>query len=136
MSAGYSRRTLVEKLGIKPGYRIALFNAPSGYEVTLGPLPENVITVNSGAHDLDLVQFFSASRDELERRFEMLAALIKSNGMLWIAWPKGASKIPTDLNENIIREIGLATGLVDVKVIAVDEQWSGLKFVYRLKDRK
>jgi hypothetical protein len=135
MGAGYSSRTLVEKLGIKAGYRIAIFNPPSGYAATLGALPANVTLVESGENDLDLIQFFSSSRHELEGRFETLRALIKSNGMLWISWPKAASKMPTDLNENVVREIGLAKGMVDVKVVAVDIQWSGLKFVYRLKDR-
>jgi hypothetical protein len=136
MGAGYSKRTLVEKLGIKPGHRVCFVNAPAGYKTLLGPLPEAVVEVAKGEGDLDLLQFFAMSHAEIIAEVVSLSRLIKSNGALWISWPKRASGIATDLDENVIRDIGLAGGLVDVKVIAVDQDWSGLKFVYRLKDRK
>ena len=132
--AGYSGKPLVEKLGIKPGAKIAIVNAPHGYERTLGKLPQ--VTIKSSvAGALDFVQFFTTEKRELERRFAALARGLKPAGMLWISWPKKASGRATDLTENVIREIGLAHGLVDVKVAAVDEVWSGLKFVRRVQDR-
>jgi hypothetical protein len=88
------------------------------------------------AGPLDFIQFFTTARVDLEAQFTILKQSLTPTGMLWVSWPKKASKLKTDLDENIIREIGLAHGLVDVKVCAVDEQWSGLKFIYRLKDRK
>lgn len=136
MGAGYSKRSLSEKLGIKPGFRIRLVNAPKDYESLLAPLPDGVTLVSSEALGLDLIQVFVLSRAELSVVFVALAAQITQSGALWISWPKRASKIATDLDDNVVRKIGLASGLVDVKVAAVDETWSGLKFVYRLKDRK
>jgi hypothetical protein len=136
MGAGYSKRSLVEKLGIKPGHRICLINAPQDYDAVLGSLPDDVERVGASGNNLDFIQFFTMSRAELEAEFSSLAGQIKPNGTIWISWPKRASKVTTDLDENIIREVGLAAGLVDVKVAAVDETWSGLKFVFRLKDRK
>jgi hypothetical protein len=134
--AGYSKRSLVEKLGIKEGYRVTVLGAPPDYTATLGKLPPQV---NLGAKlqgEVDFLHFFTTSRRELEHRFRALKSCLAQNGMLWISWPKGSSGVATDLSENIIREIGLQNGLVDVKVCAVDETWSGLKFVYRIKDRK
>ncbi len=133
--AGYSKRSLVEKLGIKPGSNIIFLNAPDGYDAVLGALPADVFVAGSLGSKLDFIQFFIKERDKLEKTFPGLKAALASDGALWISWPKGSSKVPTDLNENIVREIGLQNGLVDVKVIAVDEIWSGLKFVYRVKDR-
>ncbi len=134
--AGYSKRSLVEKLGIKPGVNIIILNAPDGYEKALGELPANVSVASSLGSTLDLIQFFTKDREELDTNFPALKQALAHNGQLWISWPKKSAKIPTDLDENIIRDIGLQNGLVDVKVIAVDEVWSGLKFVYRVKDRK
>jgi len=136
MPAGYSKRSLVEKLGIKEPGVIAILNPPDGYDATLGPLPEGVTSVARLRPGLDFIHFFTRQRRELERQFLKLKSSLAPTGALWISWPKGASKIATDLSENIVREIGLKHGLVDVKVCAVDEVWSGLKFVYRLKDRK
>lgn len=136
--AGYSKKSLVEKLGIKPGAKIAILNAPADYETTLGPLPEGVErieTIQSRA-DLDFIQFFTTSHAEFLAQLDTLKAAIKPNGMVWVSWPKKASKMPTDLDENSVRAIALENGLVDVKVAAIDEVWSGLKLVYRLKDRK
>jgi hypothetical protein len=133
--AGYSKRSLVDKLGIKGGARIAIFQAPTGYAHTLGKLPSGVTRRTSAVGPLDFVQFFSKEKRELERRFAGLARALAPAGMLWISWPKKASGVATDLTEDVIRAIGLAHGLVDVKVAAVDEVWSGLKFVRRLEDR-
>ncbi|GIK66073.1 MAG: DUF3052 domain-containing protein [Chloroflexota bacterium] len=136
--AGYSKKSLVEKLGIKLGAKIAILNAPANYDVTLGPLPDGVErseSIQAGA-DLDFIQFFTTSRAEFLAQFDTLKAAIKQNGMVWVSWPKKAAKMPTDLDENIVRDIALENGLVDVKVAAIDEVWSGLKLVYRVKDRK
>lgn len=129
--AGYSKRSLADKLGIKPGMRVAVISAPEGY-----PLPAGVKRVDPPAKPLDFIHLFTVNRSELEKRVPDLKAMLVPSGMLWISWYKKTSKLPTDLDENIIREIGLEHGLVDVKVAAVDEVWSALKFVYRLKDRR
>jgi hypothetical protein len=133
--AGYSKRSLVQKLGIKPGTNIILFHAPDGYEQMLGELPPDVVVASSLGSAQDFIQFFTKEREELDAAFPALKQALAHDGALWISWPKGSSKLATDLNENIVREIGLREGLVDVKVIAVDDVWSGLKFVYRVKDR-
>lgn len=133
--AGYSNRSLVDKLGIKPGYTLLIAHAPDGYAERLGALPDGVTQRPSAQGTLDFIHAFFTSRAEFERGFPQLKTHLAKTGMLWVSWPKGKSKIKTDLNENIIREIGLANGLVDVKVAAIDDDWSGLKFMYRLKDR-
>lgn len=133
--AGYSKRSLVEKLGIKPGANIMILNAPEGYDATLGELPAHVFVASSLGSTLDFIQFFTRKREELEKMFPTLKQALAQDGQLWISWPKKSAKVSTDLDENMIRAIGLQNGLVDVKVIAVDEVWSGLKFVYRVKDR-
>jgi hypothetical protein len=132
--AGYSGKPLVAKLGIRPEMRIAILQAPRGYERTLGTLPP-VRRGASAAGPLDFVQYFTTAKRELERRFAALVRALAPAGMLWISWPKRASGVATDLTEDVIRVIGVAHGLVDVKVAAVDDVWSGLKFVRRLKDR-
>jgi len=124
----------VQKLGIKDGWAIAILNAPQGYERTL-KLRGDVRRKASAAGSLDFIQFFTDQKRELEDRFAGLARALAPAGMLWISWPKRASGVATDLTEDVIRVIGLAHGLVDVKVAAVDDVWSGLKFVRRLKDR-
>ena len=133
--AGYSGKPLVAKLGIKPDTRIAILNAPKGYDRVLGKLPPRVTRRPSIVGPLDFVQFFTNEKRELERRFAALARSLAPAGMLWISWPKKASGVATDLTEDVIRAVGLAHGLVDVKVAAVDDVWSGLKFVRRLEDR-
>lgn len=133
--AGYSKRSLVDKLGIKPGYRIYIGNAPAGYDKTLGELPAKAAAAKSLKGPCDFIQFFTTEKSVLDTTFPKLKKNLDLAGTLWISWPKGASKVKTDLNENVVREIGLRNGLVDVKVCAVDEVWSGLKFMYRLKDR-
>jgi len=136
MPAGYSQRPLPEKLGIKAGSKILFLNAPKNYSVTLGELPATVKVCKHLCASLDFIQFFCRSQQELEHQFSTLKSSLAPNGSLWISWPKGASKLKTDLSENVVRNVGLKHALVDVKVCAVDETWSGLKFVFRLKDRK
>jgi len=133
--AGYSGKPLIGKLGIKPGARLLLLAAPPGYARTLGSLPEGVVAAKTLRGTFDFIQFFTTRRTDLERRFAALARALEPAGMLWISWPKKAAGLPTDLTENVVREVALAGGLVDVKVCAVDETWSGLKLVRRLKDR-
>jgi hypothetical protein len=135
--AGYSGTPLPKKLGFKPGFRAALLGAPDDFGETLGELPEDV-TVDSkltGKSPYDLVVFFTKKRSELEKRFGVIAKRLSPAGMLWIGWPKKASGVATDVTEAVVRETGLATGLVDVKICAIDHTWSGLKFVIRVKDR-
>lgn len=134
--AGYSGKPLAVKLGIKSGFRVAVINAPEKYlSDTLGALPADVQVMQDLGDALDLIHFFTHESAELRDQFPRLKGQIKQTGGIWISWPKKSSKVPTDLDENIIREIGLDAGLVDVKVAAMDEVWSGLKFVIRLKDR-
>ena len=133
--AGYSGTVLARKLGIKPGARVALVRAPDGFEETLDPLPDGVRVRTQARASQDVVLFFATRRAELERRFDSLANSVAPSGGLWIAWPKRTSNVATDLRESVVRDLGLAHGLVDNKVCAVDDVWSGLRFVYRLKDR-
>ena len=134
--AGYSATPLVQKLGIKAHARVALLNPPTDFEQTLGKLPEGVqLQKHVRGEALDVIVFFTASRRELEKRFADLAGRLSPAGGLWISWPKKASGLATDLTENVVREVGLQAGLVDNKICAVDEVWSGLRFVIRLKDR-
>ena len=133
--AGYSGTPLVKKLGIKSGFRLIFINAPDHYDKTLGELPDDIEIKSAIETELDFIQFFTKDCAELEAQFPILMAALSKSGMLWISWPKKSSKVPTDVNENIVRDIGLGNGLVDVKVCAVDEVWSGLKFVYRVVDR-
>ncbi len=136
MPAGYSKTPLVKKLGIKLGFKIHFANPPDNLQFLLGELPEKTTTIVELNGPVDYIHLFTKSKDELQTQFPILKAALAQNGLLWISWPKKASKVMTDLDENIVRDIGLQNGLVDVKVCAVDEIWSGLKFVYRLKDRK
>ena len=132
-SAGYSGTPLPRKLGIKPGHVIALIGAPAGFAGTLEPLPERV-TVQAGlAGDvpLDVIVFFVVQRAELAARLDRLRARMAPACGLWIAWPKRASKVPTDMSDQVVREIALQTGLVDNKVCAIDQVWSGLRLVIR-----
>lgn len=134
--AGYSGTPLAKKLGLKEGFRVGFVNAPKGFQQELGSLPSDVkICVARLPKPLDLILFFADSQQKLKREFPTLAQKLTKNGMLWIAWPKKASGIVTDLSDNSVRKIGLDAGLVDVKVCAVNNIWSGLKFVYRLEDR-
>ena len=134
--AGYSGTPLAKKLGFKEGFRTGLVNPPKGIQKELAPLPSGVdISVGNLTKPLDLIVLFADSQKTLKTEFPRLARKLAPNGMLWIAWPKKASGIATDISGNTVRDIGLAAGLVDVKVCAINEVWSGLKFVYRLEDR-
>jgi hypothetical protein len=131
--AGYSGTALPQKLGIKAGHRVLLVGAPDGFG--LGPLPEVDLHRRAGRSPYDVVLLFCTDLRRLERQFAPLVARLVTNGGLWVAWPKRASGVATDLDENIIRAVGLAAGLVDNKVCAIDATWSGLRFVIRLRDR-
>jgi hypothetical protein len=135
-SAGYSGTPLPAKLGIKPGHRVAFVHPPAGFAQTLGALPDGVARVDEGAGPLDLAVFFTTRADALPAAFQGLGPRVFPAGTLWIAWPRKASKVDTDLTEDVVRAIGLREGMVDVKVCAIDSVWSGLKFVYRLADRR
>ena len=132
--AGYSGTPLVKKLGIKEGFNVVFVNAPRTLERELD-LPASV-TVNAKARQpLDLVHLFVKTKREMESSFSRYSAKLSPAGMLWISWPKKSSGVAIDLTENIVRDIGLSEGMVDAKVCAVDDVWSGLKFVFRLRDR-
>jgi hypothetical protein len=133
-SSGYSGTPLVKKLGIKSGMHVAFVHAPEGFlSDVLGPLPMDVWVGDwTALGQFDLVHYFCHWRSDLERDILPLMHSIKRNGMIWISWPKKAAKMPGDLDENILREVILPTGLVDVKVCAVDARYSGLKFVIRV----
>jgi hypothetical protein len=131
---GYSGTPLHKKLGLKPGQRVWFSGAPAGYEDELTKAgPHN--RVKKLASDLDFAHLFTDKKSTLAHEFPKLRDSLSSNGTLWISWPKKSSGVATDLDENVVRKLGLKAGLVDVKVCAVDETWSGLKFVFRLKDR-
>jgi hypothetical protein len=133
--AGYSGTPLAKKIGIKEGSRVALVNAPKDFQFEPKELPDNVEFVKPTAKSLDIILFFITTERALAKDFSKLAARLTANGMIWIAWPKKSSGVTTDLSFERVQRIGLDAGLVDVKICAVDEVWSGLKFVYRLKDR-
>ena len=133
--AGYSGTPLVQKIGIKPGHRLVLRNHPASFLRDLGKLPDDVVAGERLSGEADVVVFFTDRRAALEKVFPVLAGKLRPEGMLWIAWPKRSSGKATDLDENLVRDTWLGFGLVDVKVCAIDETWSGLKFVIRLKDR-
>jgi hypothetical protein len=134
-AAGYSGTPLPRKLGVKPGARVALINAPDRFDATLGELPDDVTVIRRARRPCDVLVAFFARRAELVRRLPALRDALDPAGGLWIAWPKRASGVATDLGEGSIRELGLRAGLVDNKVCAIDATWSGLRFVYRLADR-
>ena len=133
--AGYSSTPLAKKLGIKEGSRIGLVNAPKDFESELGKLPAGAEFVKRITNSLDIILFFVLTDRALARDFSKLAKKLATNGMIWIAWPKKSSGVTTDLSFDSVQRIGLDAGLVDVKICAIDDTWSGLKFVYRLKDR-
>jgi hypothetical protein len=132
---GYSGRDLPTKLGIREAARVALIGAPPDVQPLLPPLPPGVRVIRRLSRELDVILFFTSRRTELEERFDRLRRALVSDGSLWVAWPKRASGVDTDLTENVVREIALARGLVDTKVCAIDEVWSGLRLVRRLRDR-
>jgi nucleoside-diphosphate-sugar epimerase len=133
--AGYSGTPLVRKLGIKEGHRVALVDAPDGAEALLADLPPGVTLLRAARAPIDVVVWFVTERRVLERKLAPLAERLDRAGGLWICWPKKASGVATDMTENVARDAALALGLVDNKVCAVDDVWSGLRIVYRLRDR-
>ncbi|PRX57285.1 DUF3052 family protein [Flagellimonas meridianipacifica] len=136
-TAGYSGTPLAKKLGIKPGFMVQVFNAPKSYFEFFHEFPDEVVLVNSSESvEVDFIHIFATTPKELESSLEIGKPNLKKNGILWISWPKKSSKIPTEIDKFAVMKAGQDCGLVDTKVAAVDDQWSGHKFMYRLKDRK
>lgn len=133
--AGYSGTPLPQKLGIKPGSRLALVQPPDGFDATLGALPDGVLVVPADEDAIDVAVSFVHDTVGVEEAFAALKPRLAWTGGLWIGWPKKRAGQPATLDENTVRDIGLAAGLVDNKVCAIDERWSGLRFVWRLQDR-
>lgn len=134
-TTGYSGTPLAKKLGIKENFHIHLVNTPDYYLRLFTDLPNNLYFENDKDVKLDLVHFFTESQEEYKSLLPQLKSRIKPNGSIWVSWPKKSSKVPTDISEDIIRNFALQAGLVDIKVCAVDETWSGLKLVIPVKDR-
>ena len=135
MTAGYSGTPLAKKLGIKPGAVIVAIGPPDNYLELLSPLPDGVRFIEMAEPEIDIIHLFTNSRDELFRRLAECKHLIKQNGAIWVSWYKKSAKLPTEITEDTIREVAFPLGLVDVKVCAVDEKWSGLKLVIRRENR-
>lgn len=136
MSAGYSGTPLIRKLGIKPGFYIHLIEEPDHFIDMISPLPEKCqILKHPEAGSVDYVHMFVTKQPDFDQYIKSAIPLIKKNGMVWVSWPKGSSSIITELNREKVRETLLRTDLVDVKVCAINDDWSGLKFVYR-KDKR
>ena len=136
--AGYSGTPLPRKLGIRPGHRVALLDAPAGFDATLGELPD-AVTVRrdlDGADPLDVTVLFVTERHELAARLDGVRRRMAQDGGFWVGWPKKSSRVPTDITEDVIREVALPTGLVDNKVCAIDDVWSGLRLVIRREHRR
>lgn len=133
--AGYSPKSLIDKLGVKPGMRVIIMRPPAGYEELLPELAERVKLTRQLTGRFDFIQYFATSPEQLGAVMPNLASHLEPGGMLWVSWAKRTSSLHTGLDETIVRRLGLAAGLVDVKVAAVTDDWSGLKFVYRLADR-
>ncbi|WP_020527167.1 DUF3052 family protein [Flexithrix dorotheae] len=134
--AGYSGTPLAKKLGIKSGFILKIINQPDDFFDFFEEFPENITFEDSPETLKDVIHFFTMEVKNLHSTLKQLKTEIKQNGMIWVSWPKKASKVPTDVNEDIIRGFALETGLVDVKVCAVSKIWSGLKLVIPVKDRK
>ncbi|WP_199118477.1 DUF3052 family protein [Pedobacter sp. ASV28] len=133
-TTGYSGTPLAKKLGIKEHFKLLLINTPAHYFDLLVDLPK-ILEINESSPQ-DLIHYFTKQLSELDRELPFLKSQIKDNGMIWISWPKKSAKVPTDLTEDLIREIAIKNGLIDVKVCAVDEIWSGLKLVIPVKNRR
>jgi hypothetical protein len=135
-TAGYSGTPLAQKLGFKSGHAVCAIGAPPNYETLLEPLPKGVKIIRNSRGTPDAIHLFSKDRAELAKLLPRLMTQIRPDGMIWISWPKKAAGIPSTITEDSIREIALPLGLVDIKVCAVDETWSGLKLVIRRENRK
>jgi hypothetical protein len=132
---GYSGKSLAQKLGIKAGHRVLVVSGPKDYKSLVQPIPDRVSLRRSGGGRFDIIHLFSSQAKVLEAELRRLAAIMPDDGMIWASWPKKSSGVETDLDENVVRSLALKIGLVDVKVCAVDETWSGLKLVRRVRDR-
>ena len=135
-NSGYSKTPLAQKLGLKKDQEVILVNPPDHYFDLFASFPEVVFVKEPTKASLDFIHLFCTHLEGLELQFDILKPYMKYSGCFWISWPKGSSKIPNDLDGNIVRRYGLINGLVDVKVCAIDADWSALKFMYRIKDRK
>ncbi len=135
-TSGHSGKPLTQKLGIQPGFRIFVAGNAAPYEKIVGKLPDRAILVARLGKEIDMIHVFATERVTLAKKLADYRAAIAPNGMLWISWPKKASGVPTDLADNVVRDVALPLGLVDVKVCAVDATWSGLKFVIRRQLRR
>jgi hypothetical protein len=135
MPAGYSGTPLARKLGFKPGLRIAAVGAPPNYQKLLAPLPEGVDIGARVGKTTDVVHLFTTSKAELAKKLEAWLKLLPVDAAIWVSWPKKTAKVPSDITEDTIRAVALPLGLVDIKVCAVDETWSGLKLVLRTEKR-
>ena len=133
--AGYSGTPLDRKLGIKPGHRVLIEGAPDGFVGGTLALPDDVTVVTKATAPLDVALVFVTSRAQLEKRWAPVTKALVADGGFWVAWPKKASKVPTDMTEDVVREIALPRQLVDNKVCAVDDVWSGLRLVVRVENR-
>ncbi len=134
--AGYSGTPLAKKLGIEVGSRIYAHGAPSNYRKLLAPLPDGVRILARMSAGTDIAHLFATRRADLGRAIQAVLGKMPQDGAIWVSWPKRSSKVPTDITEDTIREVALPLGLVDIKVCAVDEVWSGLKLVIRRENRK
>ena len=134
MTAGYSGTPLAKKLGIKEGFKIALFNQPEYYFNLFTDFPADVQVINKAK--VNFIHYFVKEQKQLQKEITKLKDQIEPDGMIWISWPKKSSKVETDITEDVVRNIALKNGLVDIKVCAVDNTWSGLKMVIPVKDRK
>jgi hypothetical protein len=134
--AGYSETPLVRKLGIRPGERIIAVNAPADYARLLGRLPEDATITARTNRGAQFVHLFASRRKDLDKQLRALREKLDDKGMLWVSWLKKSAGIPTDITEDVIRAVALPLGLVDTKVCAVDETWSGLKLVIRRTNRR
>ena len=134
-SAGYSGTPLAKKLGIGTGHHVWLVQAPANYRSLVAPLPDGVTFATKASHTTDVAHLFTSKRRELEKMLRMARGALKPDAAVWVSWPKKSSKVPTDITEDVIREVALPMGFVDIKVCAVDDTWSGLKLVVRKKLR-
>ena len=135
MTVGYSGTPLAKKLGLKDGFYVLTVNAPDDYAKLVAPLPDAVTLSDKVKTDADLIHIFTNSRDEMFGKLAECVRLIKQNGSIWVSWYKKAAKLPTEITEDTVREAAFPLGLVDIKVCAVDEKWSGLKLVIRKENR-
>jgi hypothetical protein len=134
--AGYSGTPLPQKLGIKPSMTVVALNVPANYRSLLGKIPSEVKFANRVGAQSNFIHLFTKSRTELTKQLKLLRKKIADSGVVWISWPKKSSGVPTDITEDVIRDVALPIGFVDIKVCAVDETWSGLKLMIRRENRK